>query len=412
MDARRDDDVEQKVTPDLVRPPLFMRMLPKFDLSPINERRWANFKANRRGYISLIIFLVLFVVTLFAELIANDRPLMVRYKGETLFPVLVDYPESKFGGFLAVTDYRDPIIIDEIQANGWMIWPPIRFSYDTINKDYPNRVDAEGRCYVERDGVKHQGGLGYPAPPQWAARAKLCEAPPEQMARYLAIGNWNWLGLDNQGRDVLARVIYGFRISVLFGLILTILSSIIGIAAGAVQGFYGGWLDLIMQRFLEIWGNIPTLYVLIIIAAVLVPGFWTLLFVLLAFQWTSLVGVVRAEFLRARNFEYVRAARALGLSDSTIMRKHLLPNATVATLTFMPFQLSGSITTLTSLDFLGLGLPPGSPSLGELLLQGKSDLGAPWLGMSAFFSIAIMLSLLIFIFEGVRDALDPRKTFA
>ena len=412
MDARREDDVEQEVKPDLVRPPLFTRMLPEFKLSPINERRWANFKGNRRGYISLIIFLVLFVVTLFAELIANDRPLMVRYKGETLFPVLVDYPESKFGGFLAVTDYRDPIIIEEIENNGWMIWPPIRYSYDTINKDYPNRVDADGRCYIERDGIKHQGGLGYPAPPQWAARAKLCDAPPDQMARYLAIGNWNWLGLDNQGRDVLARVIYGFRISVLFGLILTILSSLIGIAAGAVQGYYGGWIDLIMQRFLEIWGNIPTLYVLIIIAAVLVPGFWTLLFVLLAFQWTSLVGVVRAEFLRARNFEYVRAAKALGLSDSTIMRKHLLPNATVATLTFMPFTLSGSITTLTSLDFLGLGLPPGSPSLGELLLQGKGDLGAPWLGMSAFFSIAIMLSLLIFIFEGVRDALDPRKTFA
>lgn len=412
MDARRDETVvEQEVAADPVRPPLVTRMLPNFKLSPINERRWANFKGNRRGYWSLVIFLVLFFVTLFAELIANDRPLIVRYKGETLFPVLVNYPESKFGGFLAVTDYRDPIIIDEIKANGWMIWPPIRYSYDTINKDYPNRVDSEGRCYIERDGVKQQGGLGYPAPPQWAARAKLCDAPPDQMARYLAIGNWNWLGLDNQGRDVLARVIYGFRISVLFGLILTILSSAIGVAAGAVQGFYGGWLDLIMQRFLEIWGNIPTLYVLIIIAAVLVPGFWTLLFVLLAFQWTSLVGVVRAEFLRARNFEYVRAARALGLSDTKIMWKHLLPNATVATLTFMPFQLSGSITTLTSLDFLGLGLPPGSPSLGELLLQGKGDLGAPWLGLSAFFSIAIMLSLLIFIFEGVRDALDPRKIY-
>lgn len=422
MDARRDEVAEQKIAEekvieqevkaDPVRPPLFTRVLPRFDLSPINQRRWANFKANRRGYWSLIIFLVLFVVTLFAEVIANDRPLIARYKGETLVPVLVDYPEAKFGGFLAVTDYRDPVIIEEIEANGWMLWPPIRYSYDTINKDYPNRVDAEGRCTIERDGVQHQGGLGYPAPPQWAAQAKLCEAPPDQMARYLAVGNWNWLGLDNQGRDVLARVIYGFRISVLFGLILTILSSLVGIAAGAVQGYYGGWLDLSMQRFLEIWGNIPTLYVLIIIAAVLVPGFWTLLFVLLAFQWTSLVGVVRAEFLRARNFEYVRAARALGLSDFTIMRKHVLPNAAVATVTFMPFQLSGSITTLTSLDFLGLGLPPGSPSLGELLLQGKADLAAVWLGMSAFFTIAIMLSLLIFIFEGVRDALDPRKTFA
>lgn len=412
MDARREETVEQEVTVDPVRPPLVARMLPRFELSPINRRRWTNFKANRRGYWSLIIFLGLFFLTLFAEVIANDKPLIVSYKGETLFPILVDYPESKFGGFLAVTDYRDPVILDEINANGWMIWPPIRYSYDTINKDYPNRADADGNCFIERDGVKQQGGLGYPAPPQWAARAKLCDAPPDQMARYLAIGNWNWLGLDNQGRDVLARVIYGFRISVLFGLILTLLSSLVGIAAGAVQGFYGGWLDLLMQRFLEVWGNIPTLYVLIIIAAVLVPGFWTLLFVLLAFEWTSLVGVVRAEFLRARNFEYVRAARALGLSNATIMRKHLLPNATVATLTFLPFQLSGSITTLTSLDFLGLGLPPGSPSLGELLLQGKSDLASPWLGLSAFFSIAIMLSLLIFIFEGVRDALDPRKTFA
>jgi len=412
MDARRDESVEQEVTVDPVRPALVTRAPPRLKLSAINERRWENFKANKRGYWSLIVFLVLFFVTLFAEVIANDKPLIVSYKGETLFPILVDYPESKFGGFLAVTDYRDPVILDEIQANGWMVWPPIRYSYDTINKDYPNRADAGGNCFIERDGVKQQGGLGYPAPPQWAARAKLCEAPPDQMARYLAVGNWNWLGLDNQGRDVLARVIYGFRISVLFGLILTLLSSLIGIAAGAVQGFYGGWIDLAMQRFLEIWGNIPTLYVLIIIASVLVPGFWTLLFVLLAFEWTSLVGVVRAEFLRARNFEYVRAARALGLSDTTIMRKHLLPNATVATLTFLPFLLSGSITTLTSLDFLGLGLPPGSPSLGELLLQGKGDLGAPWLGLSAFFSIAIMLSLLIFIFEGVRDALDPRKTFA
>lgn len=423
MDARRDDvpndggapregDVPEVAVKDAVRPPLFARLRPSFTLTPINERRWANFKANRRGYWSFLIFLGLCFVMMFAELLANDRPLIAHYKGETLYPVLVDYPESKFGGFLAVTDYRDPTIIDEIEANGWMLWPPIRYSYDTINKDYPNRADGEGNCTINRDGVQHQGGLGYPAPPQWAAQAKLCDAPPDQLARYNAIGNWNWLGLDNQGRDVLARVIYGFRISVLFGLILTILSSIVGVAAGAVQGYYGGWLDLVMQRFLEIWGNIPTLYVLIIIAAVLVPGFWTLLFVLLAFQWTSLVGVVRAEFLRARNFEYVRAARALGLPDRTIMRKHVLPNAMVAALTFMPFQLSSSITTLTSLDFLGLGLPPGSPSLGELLLQGKGDLGAPWLGMSAFFSIAIMLSLLIFIFEAVRDALDPRKTFA
>ena len=394
-----------------VKPGLIERWRQGFELSPINQRRWDTFSTNRRGYWSLWVFLALFGVTLFAEFVANDRPLMASYKGEILFPVLADYPEEKFGGFLAVTDYKDPVILNEIQNNGWMLWPPVRFSYDTINKDYPTRQNAEGKCTIEKDGRQLPAGLGFPAPPQWASNVPLCDAPPDQIARFTQLGNMNWLGLDDQGRDVLARVIYGFRISVLFGLILTILSSIVGIMAGAVQGYYGGWTDLLMQRFLEIWGNIPTLYVLIIIAAVLVPGFWTLLLVLLAFNWTALVGVVRAEFLRGRNFEYVRAARALGLSDATIMRKHLLPNATVATLTFLPFQLSGSITTLTSLDFLGVGLPPGSPSLGELLLQGKKYLEAPWLGMSGFFAIAITLSLLIFVFEAVRDTLDPRKTF-
>ncbi len=374
-------------------------MAPRFKLSPINRRRWENFKKNRRGYWSFWILLVLFVISLFAEVIANDRPILVRYKGEFLFPVLVDYPESRFGGFLAVTDYKDPVVIDEIEANGWMIWPPIRFSYDTINKDYPRREGPGGLC------------LGYPAPPLWASSAKLCEAPPDQMARFLAWGNTNWLGLDDQGRDVVARVIYGFRISLLFGLILTLASSVIGVAAGAVQGYFGGRTDLFFQRFLEIWSAIPYLYVLLIISSVLVPGFWTLLGVLLIFHWTALVGVVRAEFLRGRNFEYITAARALGLSDVTIMRKHLLPNAMVATLTFLPFQLSGSISALTALDFLGLGLPPGSPSLGELLLQGKRYLEAPWLGITGFFSIAVTLSLLIFIGEAVRDALDPRKTF-
>ena len=393
------------------KPGFLQRMRGGIELSPINQRRWDTFKINRRGYWSLWVFLALFSVTLVAEVIANDRPLIASYKGEILFPVLTDYPEEKFGGFLAVTDYKDPVILNEIGNNGWMLWPPVRFTYDTINKDYPTRQNAEGKCTIEKDGKVLPAGLGFPAPPQWASSVPLCDAPPEQIARFTQLGNMNWLGLDDQGRDVLARVIYGFRISVLFGLILTILSSIVGVIAGAVQGYYGGWTDLLMQRFLEIWGNIPTLYVLIIIAAVLVPGFWTLLLVLLAFNWTALVGVVRAEFLRGRNFEYVRAARALGLSDATIMRKHLLPNATVATLTFLPFQLSGSITTLTSLDFLGVGLPPGSPSLGELLLQGKKYLEAPWLGMSGFFAIAITLSLLIFVFEAVRDALDPRKTF-
>ncbi len=419
MDARRDDTLELKpevapVAPDIAPPvpaaephepvdPIPVGPLPRrrsfFELSPINQRRWRNFKANRRGYWALWIFLGLFVASLFAEVIANDRPILVRYKGETLFPVLVDYPEEKFGGFLAVTDYKDPVILDEIQKNGWMLWPPIRYSYNSINKDFPRVKGPEGRC------------LGYPAPPPWASSAAVCEADADQLARFHAIGNRNWLGTDDQGRDVVARIIYGFRISVLFGLILTILSAAIGVAAGAVQGYFGGRVDLVFQRILEIWSSIPSLYVLIIISAVLVPGFWTLLFILLLFHWVYLVGVVRAEFLRGRNFEYITAARALGLSNVKIMFKHLLPNAMVATLTFLPFKLSGSITALTALDFLGLGLPPGSPSLGELLSQGKANLQAPWLGLAGFFSIAVTLSLLIFIGEAVRDALDPRKTF-
>jgi microcin C transport system permease protein len=394
--------------------PSFVRRL-KFwrggQLSPINRRRWENFKANRRGYWSLWIFGVLFFVSMFAEFIVNDRPIIMSYKGEILMPVFVDYPEEKFGGFLAVTDYRDPVILREIEDNGWAIWPPIAFSYDTINKDYPTRARSDGSCVEVKDGVEVPSGIGFPAPPQWASSTKLCDADPEQLARFHALGNMNWLGLDDQGRDVLARIIYGFRVSVIFGLLLTILSSIVGVAAGAVQGYFGGRVDLVFQRFLEIWSSIPELYVLLIISSVLIPGFWTLLIVLLAFQWTSLVGIVRAEFLRGRNFEYIRAARALGLSDTTIMWKHLLPNAMVATLTFLPFKLSGSVALLTALDFLGLGLPPGSPSLGELLLQGKKYLDAPWLGLSGFVLIAVLLSLLIFIGEAVRDALDPKKTF-
>jgi microcin C transport system permease protein len=370
-----------------------------FGRSPIWRRRWEAFKANRRGYWSLWLFLCLFVVSMFAEVIANDKPILVRYKGEFLSPVLVDYPESKFGGFLAITDYKDPVILDEIQANGWMLWPPIRYSYTSINKDYPRIKSAEGRC------------LGFPGPPPWATRAEICDAPADQLSRYEAIGNRNWLGTDDQGRDVVARALYGLRISLLFGLVLTILSSAVGVTAGAVQGYFGGLVDLGFQRFLEIWSSIPVLYVLIIISSVLVPGFWTLLTVLLLFEWVGLVGVVRAEFLRGRNFEYITAAKALGLSDWKIMFKHLLPNAMVATLTFLPFKLSASITALTALDFLGLGLPPGSPSLGELLAQGKTNLQAPWLGITAFVSIAMILSLLIFVGEAVRDAFDPRKTF-
>jgi microcin C transport system permease protein len=399
MDARSTIPPQARAKSPLGLIPPRARLSSLFYLSPINKRRWDNFKANRRGYWSLWVFLALFMISLFADFIANDRPILVSYKGELLSPVMVDYPESKFGGFLATTDYKDPVILDEIEANGWLLWPLVRYSYDTVNKDYPTRKSPSGLC------------LGFPSPPPWASKAELCETTPEQLARFQTFGNTNWLGTDNQGRDVVARVIYGFRVSVLFGLILTILSSIIGVAAGAVQGYFGGRTDLIFQRILEIWSAIPSLYVLLIISSVLVPGFWTLLFVLLIFSWTALVGVVRAEFLRGRNFEYIKAARALGLSDAKIMWKHLLPNAMVATLTFVPFLLSGSISALTALDFLGLGLPPGSASLGELLLQGKKHTEAPWLGLTGFFTLAIMLSLLVFVGEAVRDALDPRKTF-
>lgn len=373
------------------------RLRRRLTLSPLNQRRWQKFKSEKRGYWSLLLFAALFVITLFAEFIANDRPIVVRYKGETYFPVFFYYPEVTFGGFRAVTDYKDPEIEKEISDNGWALWPPISYRYDSINRDYPQLKFKNGIC------------LGFPAPPPWATSLQPCEASAEQLERFNAIGNRNWLGTDDRGRDVLSRLIYGFRISILFGLILTALSSTIGIVAGASQGYFGGVVDLIFQRFLEIWSSMPYLYVLLIISSVLVPGFWTLLGVLLLFQWTSLVGVVRAEFLRGRNLEYITAAKALGLSDAKIMFKHLLPNAMVATMTFMPFKLSGSISALTALDFLGLGLPPGSPSLGEMLTQATGNLQAPWLGLAAFLSIATLLSLLIFIGEGVRDALDPRK---
>lgn len=398
MDQKTDETTETGVAEPkkLTR---FQRFKRRFRLSPVNRRRIERFKSHKLGYRSFVVFAVLFLVSLFAEFIANDRPLIVSYRGEILFPVLVDYPEEKFGGFLAVTDYRTPEIANEIKANGWMLWPPIRYSYDTINKDYPGRIGDNGIC------------LGYPAPPPWSTSLKLCDAPADQLARFNELGNTNWLGLDSQGRDVVARVIYGFRVSVLFGLILTIVSSALGIVAGAVQGYFGGKVDLIFQRLLEIWNSIPELFVLLILSSLFVPGFWTLLGILMIFSWTSLVGLVRAEFLRGRNLEYVRAARALGLSDWQIIFKHLLPNATVATLTFLPFKLSGGIAALTALDFLGLGMPPGSPSLGELLLEGKKHLEAPWLGISGFVAVSIILSLAIFMGEAVRDALDPRKTF-
>ena len=337
-------------------------------LTPLTARRLENFRANRRGFWSLWIFLALFALSLFAELIANDKPLLIRHEGKFYAPVLFAYAETDFGGdFPTEADYRDPYLGKKIEADGWIVWPMVRYAHTTVDRN-----------------------LSGPAP-----------APPSAE---------HWLGTDDQARDVVARLIYGFRVSVLFGLALTLLSSVVGVAAGAVQGYFGGRTDLIFQRFIEIWGGMPTLYLLIILASVVEPNFWWLLGLMLLFSWMALVGVVRAEFLRGRNFDYVRAARALGVGDATIMFRHILPNAMVATLTFLPFILNGSITTLTALDFLGFGLPPGSASLGELLGQGKANLQAPWLGLTSFFVLAVMLSLLVFVGEGVRDAFDPRKT--
>jgi ABC-type microcin C transport system permease subunit YejE/ABC-type dipeptide/oligopeptide/nickel transport system ATPase component len=339
-------------------------------LSPINARRWANFRANRRGYWSLWVFLLLLFLSLFAEFFANDRPLLVRYDSRFYFPIVRLYPETAFGGFFETEAlYSDPEVQELIEARGWMLWPPVPFRYDSVVHDLPTAA---------------------PSPPTWR----------------------NWLGTDDQARDVTARLIYGFRLSVLFGLVLTLVSSVVGIAAGAVQGYFGGWIDLVFQRVIEIWSGLPRLYLLIILASVVTPTFWWLLGLLLLFSWVTLVSVVRAEFLRARNFDYVRAARALGVSNARLMVRHLLPNAMVAALTFLPFITSGAVVTLTALDFLGFGLPPGSASLGELLKQGKDNLQAPWLGFTGFFVIAGMLSLLVFIGEAVRDAFDPRKTFA
>ena len=336
-------------------------------MTPLTRRRLRNFRANRRGFWSTWIFLALFVASLGAELVANDRPIVVRYDGGWYAPVLIDYPETAFGGELPTrAEYRDPYVAGLIRAKGWALWPPVPSSYGTMNY-----------------------ALAVPAP-----------APPSR---------GNWLGTDDQGRDLLARLIYGFRISVLFGLVLTLASSVVGVAAGAIQGYLGGWTDLIFQRVIEVWSGLPVLYLLSILASVVEPGFWWLLGLMLLFSWMSLVSLVRAEFLRARNFDYVRAARALGVRTPVIMFRHVLPNAMVATLTFLPFVLNGSITTLTSLDFLGFGLPPGSASLGEILAQGKANLQAPWLGLTGFATLAVMLSLLVFVGEAVRDAFDPRK---
>ena len=362
-------------------------------ISPLNQRRWRNFKSNRRGYWSFWIFSLLFLISLFAELIANDRPFLIKFDGKLFFPAFVSYPETAFGGdFETAADYRDPYLQKLIkEKNGTIIWPLIRYSYGTHNLDLPTPA---------------------PSKPTWMLTEEQCKAVVEKKGvRGCRDLEYNWLGTDDQGRDVVARLIYGFRISVLFGRALTIISSVIGIAAGGVQGYFGGWVDLAFQRFIEVWTAIPSLYLLLILSSVLVPGFFVLLGILLLFSWVSLVGLVRAEFLRGRNFEYIQAARARGVSNRTIMFRHLLPNAMVATMTFLPFIVSSSVMTLTALDFLGFGLPPGSPSLGELLSQGKANVQAPWLGFTGFFSVAIMLSLLIFIGEGVRDAFDPRKTF-
>jgi microcin C transport system permease protein len=337
-------------------------------MTPVLRRRLQNFRANRRGWISLWLFAILFVLTLGAEFVANDRPIVARVEGKWFFPVVRDYAESDIlsDGFPTEAVWRDPELRKEIAERGWAVWPAVPYRFDTIIRDL---------------------GQPAPSPPSWR----------------------NPLGTDDQSRDVLARVIWGFRISVLFGFALTVASSVIGILAGAVQGYYGGWVDLGFQRFIEIWSGMPQLFLLIILSSIIEPGFWTLLVFLLLFSWMSLTGVVRAEFLRGRNLDYVRAAKALGVSDSRLMLRHILPNAMVATLTFLPFLLSGSVTILASLDFLGFGLPPGSPSLGELVNQGKNNLQAPWLGITAFVVLGGVLTLLIFIGEAVRDAFDPRK---
>jgi microcin C transport system permease protein len=392
MDARTQPAPPEAIAPGQIGSKIAVRER-RFALTPINLRRWQNFKTNRRGYWSLWLFLALFTASLFAEFIANDKPYYLRFEGRSYFPALMSYPETEFGGdFETAADYRDPFLQKLIaDKGGYMVWPPIRFSYDTHNLDLPTPA---------------------PSRPTWLLTEAECKAVVEkkQLSGCRDL-EYNWLGTDDQGRDVVARMIYGFRISVLFGLLLTIISSIIGIAAGAVQGYFGGWTDLLFQRFIEIWNSIPELYLLLIISSILVPGFFILLGILLLFSWVSLVGLVRAEFLRGRNFEYIQAARALGVSNKVIMFRHLLPNAMVATMTMLPFIMSGAVMELTALDFLGFGLPPGSPSLGEMLQQAKANLQAPWLGLTGFFTVAIMLSLLIFIGEAVRDAFDPRKTF-
>ena len=336
-------------------------------INPLFRSYVKKFKTNKRGYYSFIIFMVIFILSLFAEFIANDKPLLISYNNKLYFPIIKSYPETTFGGILPTpTDYQDSFIIEQINSHGFMIMPPIPFSYNSIN------YKVEGHV---------------PSPPSLV----------------------NLLGTDDQGRDVAARLIYGFRVSVLFGIILTFFSSIIGVFVGAIQGYFGGRIDLFMQRFMEVWSGLPQLFLLVLVASVFYPSFFTLLCVMLLFSWTSLVGVVRAEFLRTRNFDYVRSAYALGVSDWLIIFRHILPNAMIATITYLPFILCGAIIALTALEFLGMGLPPGTASLGELLRQGKENIDAPWLGISGFIVLAFILSLLIFIGEAFRDAFDSRK---
>lgn len=336
-------------------------------MSPIMQARLHRFKQHRLGYIALIVFSIILLLSLSAEFIANDKPIIVKYQQSYYFPALKSYPETTFGGvFETEADYQDPVVQQLINDHGWAIWPVIPYSAQTPN--YALQVP-------------------FPSPPS----------------------SDNWLGTDDQGRDVVARLLYGLRVSLLFGFALTLFSAVLGIIVGAVQGYYGGWIDLIGQRILEVWGGLPMLFMVMILVSMFSPSVYWLFLIMLFFGWTSLVGLVRAEFLRARNFDYVRAAEALGLTHSKIIFRHILPNAMSSSLSQLPFMLTANITALTTLDFLGYGLPPGAASLGELLLQGKNNLDAPWLALSGFFCLALVLAMLIYIGEAARDAFDPRQ---
>ena len=336
-------------------------------MSPMMKARLQRFKKNKLGFGCFIVFMMIFILSLGAELIANDKPLIVKYDQQWYFPVVKSYPETTFGGiFESEAEYKDPAVQQLIDAKGWALWPMLRYSYQTPNLN-----------------------LTVPVP----------SAPTSD----------NWLGTDDQGRDVVARILYGLRVSLLFGFALTVMSAVLGILVGAVQGYYGGWVDLIGHRILEVWGGLPMLFMVMILVSMFTPSVYWLFLIMLLFGWPALVGLVRAEFLRARHLDYVRAARSLGVKDSTIMFRHILPNAMSSSLSQLPFMLTANITALTALDFLGYGLPPEAASLGELLLQGKNNLNAPWLALSGFFSLALVLSLLIYIGEATRDAFDPRR---